>query len=154
MRQHTYSLCVQTTRNHTAKLLPTGLWGQKEWLLSLLVVWTHFRYHTWRKNTGKHAPRTRTHREKAWVVVNCSREWQNKREYSFKQNKKAEVIPPRVEEPKLLPTAEAKGFPNPAPRGAWVPKAERQRMLYSSSCSLCAWLKWNSSILLSYFKSL
>lgn len=29
--------------------------------------------------------------------------------------------PPSVEEPKLVPTAEAKGFPNPAPKGAWVP---------------------------------
>lgn len=35
--------------------------------------------------------------------------------------RKAEAIPPRAEEPRQVPTAEAKGFPNPAPRGAWVP---------------------------------
>lgn len=51
--------------------------------------------------------------------------------------KKLEVIPPRVEEPKLVPRAEAKGFPNPAPKGAWVPKTEREHMLYSSECVVC-----------------
>lgn len=43
---------------------------------------------------------------------------------------KTEVVPPRVEEPKLVPTAEAKGFPNPAPKGVWVPKAQREHALY------------------------
>lgn len=41
--------------------------------------------------------------------------------------KKAEVIPPRDVEPKLVPTAEAKGFPNPAPKGAWVPRGTESR---------------------------
>lgn len=41
--------------------------------------------------------------------------------------------PPRVEEPKLVPNAEAKGFPNPAPRGAWVPKAQRESTGFYSS---------------------
>lgn len=40
--------------------------------------------------------------------------------------KKSEVIPPRVEEPKLVPTAEAKGFPNPAPNGAWLPTTQKE----------------------------
>lgn len=50
----------------------------------------------------------------------------------LKEKKKAEVIPPRVEEPKLVPTAEAKGFPNPAPKGAWVPKAQRESICFTS----------------------
>lgn len=58
-------------------------------------------------------------------MVNCGREGQNKR-FLKKKQKTAEVIPPRVEEPKLVPTAEAKGFPNPAPKGAWVPETERE----------------------------
>lgn len=46
---------------------------------------------------------------------------------------KAEAIPPRAEEPRQVPTAEAKGLPNPAPRGAWVPMTHTHTdMLYSS----------------------
>ena len=40
---------------------------------------------------------------------------------------RTEVVPPRLEEPKLVPTPEAKGFPNPAPKGAWVPESEGER---------------------------
>lgn len=51
--------------------------------------------------------------------------------------KKAEVIPPRVEEPKLVPTAEAKGFPKPAPKGAWVPKAQRESLCFTPLNRFC-----------------
>lgn len=59
-------------------------------------------------------------------MVKCVKEGQIRGSYEY-HFKKAEVIPPRVEEPKLVPTAEAKGFPNPAPKGAWVPKTQRER---------------------------
>lgn len=39
---------------------------------------------------------------------------------------KAEVIPPRTEEPRQVPTAEAKGLPNPAPSGPWEPTTHTQ----------------------------
>lgn len=58
-----------------------------------------------------------------------------KREFFF--FKKAEAIPPRVEEPKLVPTAEANGFPNPAPKGAWVPKAQRESICFTPLNVFC-----------------
>lgn len=67
-------------------------------------------------------------------MVNCVKEGQNMRSYYFK---KAEVIPPRVEEPKLVPTAEAKGFPNPAPKGAWVPKTQRESICFTPLNVFC-----------------
>lgn len=78
-------------------------------------------------------------------MVNCVKKGQNKREYSFKKKKKAEVIPPRVEEPKLVPTAEAKGFPNPAPKGAWVPKAQRESKCFTPLDVFCMRSKLCSS---------
>lgn len=50
-------------------------------------------------------------------MVYCVKKGQNMR-IMFLYFKNAELIPPRVEEPKLEPRAEAKGFPNPAPKGA------------------------------------
>lgn len=47
--------------------------------------------------------------------------------YQEMSYQKAEVIPPRAEEPRQVPTAEAKGLPNPAPRGAWVPMTHTHR---------------------------
>lgn len=69
-------------------------------------------------------------------MVYCVKKGQNMR-VMFLYFKNVEVIPPRVEEPKLEPRAEAKGFPNPAPKGAWVPKTEREHKLYSSEAAVC-----------------
>lgn len=56
-----------------------------------------------------------------------------KKEYPLQE---AEEVPPRVEAPKLLP---AKGFPNPAPKGAWVPKAQRKHVLLLFFPELSYW---------------
>lgn len=73
----------------------------------------------------------------------CKGRAKQERIFIFQKNKtnkkkKAEVIPPRVEEPKLVPTAEAKGFPNPAPKGAWVPKVWRESIVFTPLIVLCA----------------
>ena len=70
----------------------------------------------------------------------------------LEKKKKSEVIPPRVEEPKLVPTAEAKGFPNPAPTGAWVPMARRESIFFTLIWFVYGKLL-SSSILISLFIS-
>lgn len=57
---------------------------------------------------------------------------QNEGTFTEREKHNKQLVPPRLEEPKLVPIAEAKGFPNPAPRGAWVPEAEREQLFYSS----------------------